>query len=171
MSIAAKIAPLDEQIRRMEPVSAPPAQRADVATLSKALGALAHASRPRRKATVPKCRLVGPKGESFEIPESVFFVLARVVEVLGRGDAITVVPVGKELTTQQAADLLNVSRQYLVRLLDDKRIPHTRTGKHRRLRIEDVLAFKETRDAERRDALRDLTHLTEDADGYDDELK
>lgn len=170
MSTAANVARLDAQIRRMEPVSAPPEQRDEVATLSKALEALAQGRRLLRK-TAPRCRLVGPKGESFEIPESVFFVLTRVVEVLGRGDAITIVPVGKELTTQQAADLLNVSRQYLVRLLDDKRIPHTRTGKHRRLRIDDVLAFKEKRDAERRDALRDLTHLTEDAGGYDPELK
>jgi excisionase family DNA binding protein len=88
-----------------------------------------------------------------------------------KAGASGVVPVGKELTTQQAADLLNVSRQYLVRLLDEGRILYTRTGKHRRLRIEEVLAFKERRDAERRVALRDLTQLTEDADGYDHELK
>jgi excisionase family DNA binding protein len=158
---------LEEQIRRMEPVSAPPEQQAEVAKLSKLLGGLAHA----RRARVPVCRLVGPKGEAIELPESVFYVLERVAQVLAGGDAVTVVPVGKELTTQQAADLLNVSRQYLVRLLDEGRILYTRTGKHRRLRIEEVLAFKERRDAERRVALRDLTQLTEDADGYDRELK
>src|SRR5262245_59614816 len=137
MPSAAFADPLDEQIRRMEPVTAPPEQRAEVVRLSKLLGALAHPRRPRRKAAAPGCRLVGPQCESLAVPGTVFFVLARIVDVLGRGDAITIVPVGKELTTQQAADLLNVSRQYLVRLLDDKRIPHTRTGKHRRLRIED----------------------------------
>jgi excisionase family DNA binding protein len=158
---------LDEQIRRMEPVSAPPEQQAEVAKLSRLLGGLAHSRRTR----APICRLVGPKGEAIALPESVFYVLERVAQVLAEGDAVTVVPVGKELTTQQAADLLNVSRQYLVRLLDEGRIQYMKTGKHRRLRIEDVLTFKEQRDAHRRAALRDLTHLTEDAGGYDPELK
>jgi excisionase family DNA binding protein len=95
----------------------------------------------------------------------------RFLPPVQKAGASGVVPVGKELTTQQAADLLNVSRQYLVRLLDEGRILYTRTGKHRRLRFAEVLAFKERRDAERRVALRDLTQLTEDADGYDHELK
>src|SRR5262245_27973958 len=117
---------LEEQIRRMTPVSAPPEQQADVAKLSQLLGGLAHA----RKRRTTACRLVGPQGEAVPLPESVFYVLERVAEVLARGDAVTVVPVGKELTTQQAADLLNVSRQYLVRLLDEGRIPYKKTGKH-----------------------------------------
>ena len=83
---------------------------------------------------------------------------------------MSVVPVGRELTSQEAADLLNISRQYLLRLLDGGRIPYSRTGKRRRLRIEDVIAFRQTRDAERRAALRDLTRLTEQFDGYDTEL-
>lgn len=93
-------------------------------------------------------------------------VLASVAEVLARGDAITIVPVGKELTTQQAADLLNVSRQYLVRLLEAGQIPFSKVGKHRRLRIEDVLAFKAQRDQERRAKLEELTRLSEDLGGY-----
>lgn len=158
---------IEDRIRRMTPVSAPLEQQESVARLSRLLGGLVH-SRRRRK---PVCQLVGPQGDSIELPQSVFYVLERVVQVLARGDAVTVVPVGKELTTQQAADLLNVSRQYLVRLLDQGRMPYTRTGKHRRLRIEDVLAFKEERDAKRRSALRDLSELTEDLGGYDRELK
>jgi excisionase family DNA binding protein len=158
---------LEEQIRRMEPVSAPPDEQAEVAKLSRLLGGLADTRRSR----TPVCRLLGPRGEAIELPESVFYVLERVAQVLAGGDAVTVVPVGKELTTQQAADLLNVSRQYLVRLLEEGKIQYTRTGKHRRLRIEDVLTFKEKRDAERRTALRELTQLTEDFGGYDPELK
>jgi excisionase family DNA binding protein len=119
----------------------------------------------------PKCRLVGPKGESIALPESVFYVLERVAEVLSRGDSITVVPIGREVTTQQAADLLNVSRQYLVRLLDEGRIPFRKTGKHRRLQIEDVLAFKEIRDKDRRAGLRDLSQMTQEFGGYDSEPK
>ena len=98
-----------------------------------------------------------------------FHVLARVVEVLARGDSVAVVPMGRELTTQQAADLLNVSRQYLVRLLDEGRIACRKTGKHRRLRVEDVLAFKTQRDKNRRAGLRELSQLTQDFGGYDAE--
>ena len=149
-----------EDIRRMTPVSAPREQRGEVAELAKAL------ERGHGRKGPGKYKLVGPNRESIVIPESVFFVLERVAEVLARGDAITIVPVGKELTTQQAADLLNVSRQYLVRLLEANEIPYTKVGKHRRLRIEDVLAFKAKRDEDRRVRLDELTRLSEDLGGY-----
>jgi excisionase family DNA binding protein len=166
-AMGAVTAPFEEQIRRMTPVAAPLEQRAAVEALFRAMDTMAHA--PKHKA--PKCKLVGPKGEALAIPESVFYVLERVAEVMARGDSVTVVPVGRELTTQQAADLLQVSRQYLVRLLDEKRIPFAKTGKHRRLRIEDVLSFKQTRDRDRRAGMRSLTRLTEELGGYESELK
>lgn len=156
---------LEEQIRRMTPVAAPPEQRADVAALFRLLDRAAHGRRKRGA-----CKLVGPLGETISIPESVFYVLERVAEVMARGDSITVVPVGQELTTQQAADILNVSRQYLVRLLNEGRIPYTKTGRHRRVRIEDVLAFKEERDRQRKAGLDELTRMSEELGGYD-ELK
>lgn len=156
--------PVSEHVRNMTPVTAPPDQLAGVASLSRMLEHVVEGGGGVR------CELVGPLGERIPVPETVFYVLERVVEVLARGDAVTVVPVGKALTTQQAADLLNVSRQYLVRLLDENRIPHTKTGKHRRLRIEDVLAFKEKRDREREKGLDELTRMSEDYGGYD-ELK
>jgi excisionase family DNA binding protein len=156
-------ATLPDRLRRHEPVRVRRDERADLAKLSSALrAAIDHAE--------PRCSLVGPRGESIAIPESIFYILARVAEVLGRGDAISLIPVHQELTTQQAADLLNVSRQYLVRLLEDGKIPHTRTGKHRRLRIDDVLTYKQTRDRERDDSLDELTRLSEQFGGYD-ELK
>lgn len=158
---------MEDLIRRMTPVAAPPEQQAQVAALSRALEGMVHP--PKRRA--PKCQLVGPKGVSIAIPESVFYVLERVTEVLARGDSITVVSVGREVTTQQAADLLNVSRQYLVRLLDEARIAFRKTGKHRRLRIEDVLAFKDRRDKDRRAGLRELSQMTQEFGGYDPELK
>ncbi|HEX9241893.1 MAG TPA: excisionase family DNA-binding protein [Anaeromyxobacter sp.] len=158
---------LEDQIRRMTPVAAPPEQHAQVVALSKALEGIAHA----RARTAPRCQLVGPAGKAIPLPESVFYVLERVAEVMARGDSITVVPVGREVTTQQAADILNVSRQYLVRLLEGQRIPFRKTGKHRRLRIEDVLVFKEKRDKDRRAGLRELSQMTQEFGGYDSELK
>lgn len=163
----AAVRTMEDRIRRMTPVAAPPEQQAQVAALSRALGGMVHP--PKRQA--PTCQLVGPQGESIELPASVFYVLERVAEVLARGDSITIVPVNREVTTQQAADLLNVSRQYLVRLLDEGRIAFRKTGKHRRLRIEDVLKFKDERDKDRRAGLRELSQMTQEFGGYDSERK
>ena len=156
-------AALPDRLRRHEPVRMPHADDADLAKLSSALQAAMEQAQPG-------CSLVGPRGESFAIPETIFHILVRVVEVMERGDALTLIPVHKELTTQQAANLLNVSRQYLVRLLDEGRLPYMRTGKHRRLRIDDVLAYKQTRDADRQASLDELARLSEEFVGYD-ELK
>ena len=112
----------------------------------------------------------GLGGRPRRSPESVFFLFERIVEILTRGDAVTVVPVGKELTTQQAADMLNISRQFLIRLLDEGKLPYSKTGKHRRLKI-DVLAYKEKRSKERRAGLRKPSELTQEFGGYDPEDK
>ena len=83
---------------------------------------------------------------------------------------MTDVPVGKERTTQRAADILKVPRQYVGRLLDEGRIPCTRTGKHRRVLVADLLAFKRERDQKRRATLDQLTRLSQDLGDYS-ELK
>lgn len=148
----------------MAPISALPQERSEVFALQKMLRDLADVPTTPQ----PRCELRGPKGELIPLPESIFYLLKQVVEVMAQGDAITLVPVGRELTTQQAADLLNMSRQYLVRLLDDKQIPFSRTGKHRRLKIEDVLRFKAQRDLERHAALDDLAALNQELGAYED---
>jgi excisionase family DNA binding protein len=71
---------------------------------------------------------------------------------------------GKELTTQEAADLLHVSRPHLVKLLEERRIPHHRVGTHRRVRLEDVLAFAAERSERRSEELRELTRLSQEAE-------
>ena len=114
--------------------------------------------------------LVGPDEQAVEIPASVYEALRQVVDALSRGLAVAVVSVEQDLTTQQAADLLNVSRQYLVQLLDQGSIPHHKTGTHRRIRFSDLLAFKETRDRQRREGLRRLTRLSEEFGMYDDDF-
>lgn len=141
--------------------STPPEQRAEVAALLRALEGLA-----LRRSAPSTFTFVDADGRTLHVPDSVFVVLARVIEVLARGDAVTVVPVGRELTTQQAANLLNVSRQYLVRLLEEGRLPFHRTGTHRRVRLDDLLAFKARRDLDRDAALDALTTLSEEVGGY-----
>lgn len=114
--------------------------------------------------------LFDPDGGQIEFPKSVYNVLVQVVHAMSRGDAVAVIPINAVLTTQQAADLLNVSRPYLIQLLEAKAIPFEkakRPGSHRRIRLEDLLAYKGQRSAARRKALEDLTHRAEDLGRYD----
>ncbi len=155
-----------DQIRRMTPVSAPAQQQAQTAALSSALEKMLTVS----ERVAPHCHLLGPNGERISVPATIFYLLERVAEVLASGNAVTIVQVGRDVTTQQAADLLNVSRTYLVRLLDEGKIAFRKTGKHRRLRVQDVLEYKTKRDKDRRAALRELSQMTQDFGGYDAEL-
>ena len=153
---------LEHRIRKMQPVSLPPDQRETVEALLHLLEGLNLESAEAS----PGFRIVGPGGDSLSIPSTVFELLERLTALLARGEAVSIVPVRQELTTQQAADILNVSRQYLVRLLDLGEIPCRRTGKHRRVRAADVLAFKRRRDVKRRATLDEMTRLSQELGGY-----
>jgi excisionase family DNA binding protein len=113
----------------------------------------------------PTARLVSPDGIEVEIPASAFAALQAVVRDMARGLTITLIPHDKELTTKEAAEILNVSRPFLVKLLDRGEIPYHRVGTHRRLNVEDVLAYREVRAARRREKLRELTELSEQVEG------
>ncbi|MBY8337926.1 helix-turn-helix domain-containing protein [Alteriqipengyuania sp. NZ-12B] len=77
---------------------------------------------------------------------------------------VTFVPYGAELTTNQAADLLNVSRPHLIKLLNDQEIDFHKVGSHRRVKSEDVLAYKRKRDTARSSALDRMQQLGQEAD-------
>jgi excisionase family DNA binding protein len=81
---------------------------------------------------------------------------------MARGQTMTLVPHGKELTTQEAADLLHVSRPHLVQLLQDGTIPYYKVGTHRRVRIQDALDYRAKRAVARRQKLDELTELSEE---------
>ena len=91
-----------------------------------------------------------------ELPTSALRLLVDILAELADGNAVRVVPVHAELTTQEAADLLNVSRPHLVKLLEDGELPFHRTGKHRRVRCADLMRFKEARKQTSEQAMAEL---------------
>ena len=91
--------------------------------------------------------------------------LRLLVDILGElaiGNAVKVVPVHAELTSQEAADLLNVSRPHLVKMLEEGAIPFTKTGRHRRIRFSDLMAFKQRRDEESQEAMEALAQQAQE---------
>jgi|SRR5579872_6624855 len=111
--------------------------------------------------------LVAPDHEPLPLPRALYDVLVRAAQMLSHGGAISVLPADRMLTTQEAADFLNVSRTYLVRLLDDGKIPFERVGRHRRVALADVMKFDIARRRERRQHLRTLIELTQQYELYD----
>lgn len=110
--------------------------------------------------------LVGPDGQETPLDPGIYELLMHVLAQVKGGKAVQVISYGKDLTTQQAADILNISRQYLVRLLDRGDIPYTKVGSHRRLRLADVLAYRLQRSALRREALKTLTRASQEMGDY-----
>jgi len=109
---------------------------------------------------------VQPEGEpaavTVSLPREAVGLFLEVLGQMANGNAVAVVPVHAELTTHQAAEILNVSRPYLVGLLEAGKIPHRKVGTHRRIRLTDLLAYKRQDDERRRAALEELTRQSED---------
>lgn len=112
----------------------------------------------KRSTVVERIQLVDRKGRPHEIelPAAALRSLLEIPSELARGNGVSIVPLRSELTTQEAADLLKVSRPHLVKLLESGALPFHRTGKHRRIKLDELLRYKQNREAASEAALRAL---------------
>jgi len=111
----------------------------------------------------------GEQAEPIELPAGAVALLMDILEAMASGRGVTIIPENAELTTVQAAEVLNVSRPFLIKLIDEGRIPCRKVGKHRRLRMEDVMAYKSAIDQEREAVLDQLAAEAQEQDmGYSD---
>lgn len=94
--------------------------------------------------------------ESISIPSEALHLLIEILAQMAQGNAVTLIPIHAELTTQEAADILNVSRPYLVNLLESGEIPYRKVGTRRRVRYQDLIDYKNKIDRERMQTLEDL---------------
>ena len=99
------------------------------------------------------------KGAPLDLPNEAAQLLLDILEHMARGDAVTLIPLYAELTTQQAADLLNVSRPTLVKLLEERRLTYHKPGRHRRIKFEEVMRYKQETEKARNSALDELAEI------------
>ena len=105
--------------------------------------------------------------QPIELPPGAALLLMDILEAMAAGRGITLIPENAELTTVQAADVLNVSRPFLIKLLAEKALPCRKVGAHRRIRMEDVMAYKARIDADREAILDQLVAEAQEHDmGY-----
>ncbi len=105
--------------------------------------------------------------DKIQIPLNTLKLLAEILRVTSQGKPISIVPIAMEMTTQAAADLLGCSRPHLVKLLENGEIEYTKIGKHRRVKFEDVMAFKQRTKKQREELLIKIMNADEEAGLYD----
>jgi excisionase family DNA binding protein len=108
------------------------------------------------------------QAEPIELPAGAVAMLMDILGAMAAGQGIMIIPESAELTTVQAAEILNVSRPFLIKLLEEGQIPYRKVGKHRRIRMEDVMSYKQAIDREREEVLDQLaSDAQEQAMGYE----
>ncbi len=111
-------------------------------------------------------KLLGIDGEEIPLPDPLYQVLRQVIHLMAAGKVISLVPHDHYLSTQEAAEILNVSRPYLYTLLEKEEIPYTMVGTHRRIQVQDLMEYKRKRDSLRRQALDELIAFSQEEGFY-----
>ena len=112
-------------------------------------------------------KLIGAKGRRAELPLAVVGLLDEILKNMQAGKTVSIVPEHQQLTTQRAANLLGVSRPFMVRLLEEGQLPFHMVGSHRRVYLKDLLAYQKRRDAERHAAINRMARMELEAGTYD----
>ena len=137
-----------------DPISIPAAQEGQIREL-------------RRLVQSGGAKLVGPDGHQIPLPEPVHDLLLMILKNLQAGKAISIVPEHQQLTTQRAANILGVSRPFLVGLVEKGEIPFHMVGSHRRIYLRDLLDYKRRRDSARHEAINNIARAEMEAGTYD----
>jgi excisionase family DNA binding protein len=106
-------------------------------------------------------------GPSLQLPDAVCSLLLRILQGMREGKAISIVPITKDLTTQEAASFLGVSRPFFVKLLESGKLRYHRTGTHRRVYLNDLMAYRQYRDQDKIGTINRIAQFEEDAGLYD----
>ena len=134
-------------------------------TAMKSYSALAEAIK-QLKSEEPEIEIEESK-EHIKIPIKALKLLSDILEAMSKGQPISIVPMAAEITTQKAAEILGCSRPYLVKLLEEGKIPFTKIGRHRRIKMADVLAYKEQQKQEQKKRLIKMMQNDEALGLYD----
>ena len=106
-------------------------------------------------------------GEKIKLPVKALKLLGEILKSMSEGKPVSIVPIATEVTTQTAAELLGCSRPYLVKLLEEGKIEYTKVGKHRRIKYEDVIRYKQEMKEEQKKHLIDIMNADEELGLYD----
>lgn len=137
-----------------------------LAQASRLMGEVLDRSRARRIALVEERDDGGGDIARLEVPPATLRLLSQILALMARQQTFVLYPESSELTTKQAAEVLGVSRPFLIRVLEAGQIPFRKVGRHRRVLMQDVLAYKKTMQIKRRAALDELVKASEDMGGY-----
>ena len=139
-------------------IDASPAERVSIEQFQEAMG--------QRSQPVRFGSLRSPDGQDISVPEPLFRVLCEAAKNLVAGYQVIIAPFQHQLTTQEAADFLNVSRTYVCRMVDEGQIPSEKIGRHRRIQFGELMEYKKRRMAQKKESLINLIRETEELGLY-----